>query len=575
MKIKRLIIAIVCLLLTISATEEICAGEEEKHTLDFFYFNVCASCHEEANIYELYDRCISDEEKKTISCEIRTYNTFLDTVMAAYEQRLADAGKEKADVELPVLIVDGVWLSGYETMEAKLHGLLFGDGTPAEETDMPGQELAESSGRPETLGRQELQESPGQQELQESPGQQEPLAGAEAMSDKPESQESPEQQEPLESQGQPESQEGSELPETPADTSRPVITAADDAPAVLLFTTYSCADCDRAKDEIRALQEELDFEVTECSIAEGGNIETFKSLLAQYGRTQEEGKVPAVFAGEHVLLGEEEIRQGLGALLKEGEAPASVLKERLGASAPEEAWGPELASAFGAGFLAGWNPCMISMTLMLLSILITAHASVLKNGLLWLAAKYVTYLGIGCAACFAASGFDQGLLSRYSSALDIVLAVLFFVAAALNFMDFLNVRKEEYGKVRMQLPKRLRRFNHTLLKRAGRAEGAALAFLVLGLGAAVSIGEFFCTGQIYMASILYLLRSPGGGQVRNFVYLLVYVTAMSIPAAAALLVIHVTKATGRVSDFMLRHLGAVKLLNAVLFTLYALYFFLF
>ena len=35
-----------------------------------------------------------------------------------------------------------------------------------------------------------------------------------------------------------------------------------------------------------------------------------------------------------------------------------------------------------------------------------------------------------------------------------------------------------------------------------------------------------------------------------------------------------TKGTGRVSDFMLKHMGAIKLLNCLLFLFYAVYFLL-
>lgn len=84
----------------------------------------------------------------------------------------------------------------------------------------------------------------------------------------------------------------------------------------------------------------------------------------------------------------------------------------------------------------------------------------------------------------------------------------------MNFLDFLSVRKSEYGKVRMQLPKKLRHLNHQMLKKASHMEGAFLGILILGLGIAVSLGEFFCTGQIYMASILY--PSPDGQRTVAF-----------------------------------------------------------
>lgn len=37
---------------------------EESHSLQFFYENVCASCDESEKFYELFNRCISPEEKK-------------------------------------------------------------------------------------------------------------------------------------------------------------------------------------------------------------------------------------------------------------------------------------------------------------------------------------------------------------------------------------------------------------------------------------------------------------------------------------------------------------------------------
>lgn len=233
-----------------------------------------------------------------------------------------------------------------------------------------------------------------------------------------------------------------------------------------------------------------------------------------------------------------------------------------------------LATLFGAGLLAGFNPCSISMLLMLFSILITTKASVLKNGILYLIGKYMTYLGLGLGICFAASRVDQNLLGRFGQILNGILVLLFLFVAVMNFVDFLNVRKAEYGKVRMQLPKKLRHLNHQMLKKASHMEGAFLGILILGLGIAVSLGEFFCTGQIYMASILYLLRNAREQWLSLLGTLMVYVTAMSIPAVVILAVIARTKGTGRVSDFMLKHMGAIKLLNGLLFLFYAAYFLL-
>lgn len=105
------------------------------------------------------------------------------------------------------------------------------------------------------------------------------------------------------------------------------------------------------------------------------------------------------------------IEEKLPELLEKGEAPYAKMEEKLENLGEGEAvTAASLATLFGAGLLAGFNPCSISMLLMLFSILLTTRASVLKNGILYLVGKYVTYLGLGLGICFAASKIDQNLL---------------------------------------------------------------------------------------------------------------------------------------------------------------------
>lgn len=500
----------------------LCLAKEPEHTLLFFFENVCASCHTEDTFYDLFNRCVSPEEKAELSYEIRTYNVFLDANMATYEEMLEEAGLDRTSFALPVLVADGQWISGYDEMEARLRNILFEEKAAGEAVE-GGQETgsaASAADGPET----------------------EQAAGA---------------------------------ADSPADFEIPALDIGDDVPAALLFTTYACEECDETKAYLEALKNKTPFSITELSVAEGGNVRLFKELLRIYGRQETEGVVPAVFAGTHAYLGKEEITEGLPALLSEGGASCGVLKEQLSkVTGQETVASVSFAAMFGAGLLSGFNPCSISMLLMLFSILLTTKAPVLKNGLLYLAGKYAAYLSIGLAICLAASQIGQTALDRFGSIVNWVIVLLFLAAAALNFMDFLHVRKQEYGKVRMQLPQRLRRFNHRLLKKTGRLEGTLLSLLVLGLGVAVSFGEFFCTGQIYMASILYLLRTAREEIWLLLGTLIVYVTAMCIPAAVILFIIAKTKGTEKASDFMLRHMDAIKLLNAILFVLYAVYFIL-
>jgi cytochrome c biogenesis protein CcdA/glutaredoxin len=512
---RMLILAGICIW-AMGLSEKVCLAAETPHSLQFFFQNVCASCHEEDDFYELFNRVISKEEKQELSYEIRTYNVFRSADMEVYEEKLAEYNMTRSDIELPVLLVDGQWISSYDKIEEELHDVLLENAVVS-----PIEENASS---------------------EENVSSEETDAFSEAWDSL--------------------SEQWNDL--------------SDDAPAILLFSTYSCSDCESAKEYLAQLEEQATVSVLELNVSEGNNLEIFKELLLKAGRTDTEGKVPAVFVGDQMLLGKEEIKDQLETLLAEKETSLETLKDSILALSDleetETIQKGSLPVMFGAGLLAGFNPCSISMLLMLFSILLVGRSSVLKNGLLYLGGKYITYFGIGLIFYLAASQIDQQLLNRFGKITGIVIAVLFAVAAVLNLMDFYNVRKQEYGKIRMQLPKKLRHFNHSLLKHAEHMEGVFLSLLVFGLGVAISVGEFFCSGQIYMASLIYLTRNGKEQLLPLIETLMVYVTAMSIPAAVILIVIYKTKKTERVSEFMLEHMSAIKLLNAVLFLAYAIYF---
>ena len=248
------------------------------------------------------------------------------------------------------------------------------------------------------------------------------------------------------------------------------------------------------------------------------------------------------------------------------------VREQLSETEGEKAAGGQnLLTLAGAGLLAGLNPCSVSMLLMLLSMIVSEKASVWKNGLLYLAGKYTAYVTIGLIIYVSAASLDGLILQDAGNILNKILVLLFGTAGILYLADAVRVFRQEYGKIRTQLPAGLRKWNHGLIRRVGNYSGMLKPLLILGLGMAISVGEFFCTGQIYMASITYLLKDQVSMVWISF---LVYVTAMSLPAFLMLLIIQRTRNTELISEFMLRHMGAVKIFYALLFLGYALYFFL-
>lgn len=321
------------------------------------------------------------------------------------------------------------------------------------------------------------------------------------------------------------------------------------------------------------MKKEQDVQVVELSIAEQDYVQLLKQWFSLYGVESERQQVPILFYGKTARSGVREITENFAEDLKANKAEASVLKNIVNIRTIQEEKMPNLWVLFGTGLLAGFNPCSISMLLMLFSLILTTNASVRKNGLLYLAGKYLTYVGLGLGIYFAAGWLTGEFLTRIMRILKVVLAILFGYLAFMNFLDFLAVRKGELGKVRMQLPQGLRRWNHKMIQKISGSSAKTLPLLVLGLGIVISLGEFFCTGQIYMASILYLLKQ--GSTALAVPAFFVYVTAMSIPALVFLAIIAKTRSTNRISEFMLANMEWVKLFNSLLFVGFAVYFLIF
>lgn len=484
----------------------------ETQVYEMFFENPCASCNEEDEIYEIFKDTFSVEERQNLDYQLNTYNVFQSANMEVYEERLREYGLEKNQVELPVLRVGTQWISGYDEIEANLRDVLMG----GEEISVPGQESETDRDSGDALKKS---------------------------------------LDSLKSRGYEKEQQ-----------------------VMVLFTTYSCKDCQQVKDYIERENLSGEAEILELNIAEDNWVEVVQAFFQEYQVEDSQRSVPILFYGDSFLSGAEEIQKGIKDGIAGKEAGYERLEYHLEGMGEKNQGRADtsfnLLTLAGAGLLAGFNPCSISMLLMLFSLLVTAKASVLKNGALYIGGKYITYLGLGLGIYFLASGVEENILNQAGRVINLVIIILLVAAAIMNFLDFANVRKKEYGKVRMQLPAGLRRFNHNMIKNAEKASGGLLLLVVLGLGIAISLGEFFCTGQVYMASILYMLRSQSGTLVHILPLFLVYVTAMCIPTVVFILFIHKTKNTNAVSEFMLKHMDWVKLANTFLFLAFALYFIL-
>jgi hypothetical protein len=143
----------------------------------------------------------------------------------------------------------------------------------------------------------------------------------------------------------------------------------------------------------------------------------------------------------------------------------------------------------------------------------------------------------------------------------------------LNLLDFINARRENYGAIRVQLPRALRRFNHSIIQKTVEGDPRYLMAAIFVLGVLVSAGEFLCTGQIYLATILYLLRTNTGSFTLAFLAFLCYTVAAALPPTLLVILCHKGKQAMALSDFVRNRMPLIKIANTLFFALFAAFAF--
>ncbi len=310
--------------------------------------------------------------------------------------------------------------------------------------------------------------------------------------------------------------------------------------------------------------------INKYNAAEPESLARIKELFKEYYIPHNDQKIPIVFIGDRYLSGAEAVKDELVRLIKEakGLSPMDSGKDLPEYEGQPDLSGYELLGVFITGLVNGLNPCSISMLLFFLSLLVLKKTSILKMGLSFIAGKFITYLLLGTLFYNLFQKID---ITRFNDVAKVVLLLVAAVLIVLNVQDFVWAKKERYGKIRLELPRGLRKLNHKWIKKINNIENNSILFLIsFLLGIIISAGEFLCTGQIYLATIIYVLRSSPGLDFKAMIYFLIYGIAFVFPLMLVTIIIYKGREVFDLSEFFREKMHIVKLINALVFTIFAL-----
>ncbi len=300
-------------------------------------------------------------------------------------------------------------------------------------------------------------------------------------------------------------------------------------------------------------------------------LEAMYAYYEEYDVPEDRQFVPSIFIGDKHLLGEVEVKNKLVKHIEAGHGlvEETVTQEMIAkASKSVTLSGKNIAGVLVTGLINGLNPCSISMILFLFSLLLTRKVNVLKLGLAFVFGKFVTYVLLGSVFYNLLITFD---IDWVNTAIKVLLVIVFLTISILNFLDFFAAKNERYGKIKMQLPAKLRKMNHNVIKKMTDVKNQKkLLVLCFVLGAIISVGEFLCTGQIYLATIVYVLQNSSVFDMKAFVYLVLYSTAFIVPLTIITIAVHKSKAYFNLSELVRGKMHLIKLINAIVFLVFVI-----
>lgn len=355
---------------------------------------------------------------------------------------------------------------------------------------------------------------------------------------------------------------------------------------ILFFYSTGCESCHEIRDNVLPdVQRRFGstIAIKSYNTDEMANYELLIKYEKQYGSSENEEL--KVFVGDTYLAGANAIatkledtieillqRQVLTENLEETiQAPCSPLtKPRPSKRTRVPVLILERFKSFGsfavmaAGLVDGVNPCAFTTIVFLISLLGYLGRSkreVLVVGTFFTTAVFFTYLllGLGIFGAIKVFSVSHGI----SRGITVSIGILAIVLGGYSTYDFLAWRKSgKSSDIKLKLPARVEKAIHAVMRRRLRARSLVLGSLFVGF--VVAILESVCTGQVYLPTIMFVLKDANL-RLHALFYLVLYNLCFIFPLIVIFVLAYRGFASEKLGAFLKKHLGALKASLAVIF----------
>lgn len=344
---------------------------------------------------------------------------------------------------------------------------------------------------------------------------------------------------------------------------------------VAYFYQTGCKECARSETDLAYLQDKYpQMIIEEYNIYDEAGLANW---LAERVNRVEDMHTPAIFIGDQVWIGEEEIRpQTIEPVLENLTATGSprfwneynpdkgsqTLMERF----QKLGW----VAVLLAGLVDGLNPCAFATIIFFVSYLaLSGHKGkqILLTGASFTVGVFIAYLLVGF-------GFYKvlDLIKVYMNVLSKIVygltALFCIVLAILSIRDYFKTRHGDLDDMALKLPEPLRKRINATVREGRKSSSYYLSAFVVGL--IVSILELACTGQIYLPVIISMSTLP---ELRGkaVMFLVLYNLMFIVPLIVVFILAYLGTTSKDLANFLKKHAATVKIGMALVFLALAIW----
>jgi hypothetical protein len=355
---------------------------------------------------------------------------------------------------------------------------------------------------------------------------------------------------------------------------------------LVFFFSQSCYNCHAVKEGVLAAIGRDHADRVEIEYRDIADIENYKLLLGIRTKVNLTSpiEVPSVYYAGQLLVGKDRVNRVLPRLVQQAGIAAAASPDQMPAiDLVKDFFAFTPIAVVGAGLIDGINPCAFTVIVFFISFLALqgySRRELILIGSSFIAAVFLTYLLLGLGLFSFFYSLKGWLIVRKLLNFGIGSFTLFLGMLAIRDIMIFKKTGSTEGMA-LQLPAAVKDQIHKVIGLAYRTGSAANApsrarpvaavvSTALVTGFLVSLLEAVCTGQVYLPTITFVLKTtPVKLQAAG--YLALYNAMFIVPLVVIFLCALAGVTSGEFAKFLHRHFSLTKALLACMFFVFGIF----